>query len=265
MTAHILSSVADGVGTITFNRPESMNAASPELTDGFVEITQAFERDPDVHCVVIRGAGAHFMAGGDVKEFHADVVADQPTYAAQLERRVIAGQLAYHRLRRMAKPVIVSVQGAIAGLGVSVVAAADLAIAADDAMFSLAYRHIGLSADGGASYFLPRIVGERRAMEIALLGERFNAAKALDWGIVNRVVPRADLEAETLKLARGLADGPTLALGHIKRLFRTALDTGWAEQGAREAESISTLAASADHLEGLSAFLEKRKPAFTGR
>lgn len=265
MTDHIVSSIDDGIGTILFNRPESLNAATPELTDGFVEITQAFERDPSVRCVVIKGAGEHFMAGGDVKEFYGDVVADQAAYAAGLEKRVVAGQIAYHRIRRMAKPVLVAVQGAVAGLGVSVMAAADLAIASDNTVFSLAYRHIGLSADGGASYFLPRIVGERRALEIGLLGERFPAAKALDWGLVNWVVPHADLAAETAKIARRLADGPTRALGQIKQLFRTSLDNGWEEQGAREAESISTLAATADHREGLSAFLEKRKPVFTGR
>lgn len=265
MTDHILAEISDGVGTITLNRPEAMNAASPQMVDGFVEITQDFERDPNVRCVVIAGAGKHFMAGGDVKEFYSAVSRRQADYAAELEKRVVAGQLAYHRLRRMAKPVLASVQGAAAGLGISIMCAADLAIASDDAVFSLAYRHIGLSADGGASYFLPRIVGERRAMQIALLGERFCAAKAVEWGLINWVVPRADLTAETHRIALELANGPTLALGQIKQLFRTSLDTGWAEQGAREAQSISMLAASDDHLEGLSAFLEKRRPVFTSR
>jgi len=264
MTDHIVSSIADGVGTIMFNRPEALNAASPEMVEGFVEITQAFEQNPHVRCVVMKGAGEHFMAGGDIKDFHHDVSRDQAAHASGLEKRVVAGQLAYHRLRRMKKPVLVSVQGAAAGLGISIICAADLAIAADDANFSLAYRHIGLSSDGGVSYFLPRIVGERRALEIALLGDRLTAAKALDWGIVNWTVPRADLTAETDKIARRLADGPTLALADIKRLYRTSLDNSWEEQGAREAESISAMAATADHLEGLTAFIEKRKARFTG-
>ena len=265
MTDHIKSSIEDGVGTILLNRPKQMNAASPELVDGFVEITQAFERDPSVKCVVIRGAGDHFMAGGDVKEFHADVSANQERHAAQLEKRVVAGQLSYHRLRRMEKPVLVSVQGAAAGLGISIICAADLAIASEDATFSLAYRHIALSSDGGVSYFLPRIVGERRALEIAMLGERLPAQKALDWGIVNWTVPRAELEARTMKIARQLAEGPALALGQIKRLYRASLDNSWEEQGAREAESISYLAGTQDHLEGLSAFLEKRPARFSGK
>jgi 2-(1,2-epoxy-1,2-dihydrophenyl)acetyl-CoA isomerase len=165
----------------------------------------------------------------------------------------------------MQKPVLIAVQGAAAGFGLSIVAAADLAIAADDAFFSLAYRHIGLTADGGASYFLPRIVGERRALEIALLGERFSAQKALEWGLLNWVVPRASLEEEAWKIARKLAEGPTLALGQAKRLLRTSLETTWDEQSAREAESVAAMAATADHLEGVTAFVEKRKPRFTGR
>ncbi len=265
MTDHIVSSVTDGVGRILFNRPEAMNALSPALVDGLVTITHSFERDPAVRAVLIQGAGENFMAGGDVKEFHAGILAGQDAHAASLERRIVTGHLAIHRLRRMPKPVLVCVQGAAAGFGLSMVAAADLAIAADDAVFSLAYRHIGLTADGGASYFLPRIVGERRALEIALLGERFGARQALDWGLLNWIEPRATLEERALSLARKLAEGPTLALGGAKALFRNSLDTGWEEQSMREAESIVATAATEDHREGVSAFVEKRRPVFTGR
>ena len=262
---HIKFDVTDGIGTILFNRPEALNALSPEMVEGLIDATQKFERDPAVRCVVIRAAGDTFMAGGDVKGFYQALTERRAEHAAALERRVVNGHLAIHRLRRMAKPVLVSVQGAAAGFGLSLVTVADLAIAAVDALFSLAYRHIGLTADGGASYFLPRIVGERRALEISLLGERFSAEKALDWGLLNWVTPRAELEAETMKIARKLADGPTLALGAAKRLFRKALESSWDEQSAREAESISMAAASDDHLEGVPAFIEKRKARFVGR
>ncbi len=264
MSDDIESSVQDGVGTLLFNRPEALNALSPGLVEGLIDATRRFEQDPLVRCVLIRGAGKTFMAGGDIKAFHRSLTETREAHLAGFERRIVNGHLAIHRLRRMMKPVLVAVQGAAAGFGLSIVAAADLAIAADDAVFSLAYRHIGLTADGGASYFLPRIVGERRALEIALLGERFSARKALEWGLLNWIVSAAELDAEAMKIARKLAEGPTLALGHAKRLFRTSLDTTWEEQSQREAESIAIVAPSDDHLEGVTAFLEKRQPRFTG-
>ena len=264
MADHLLTEVDDGVGSITLNRPEALNASSPEMIDGLMEATRRFERDDAVRCVVIRGAGKAFSAGGDVKRFHEALTTDRAGHAAQMEQRVVSGHLFIHRIRRMPKPVLVSVQGAATGLGLSIVCAADLAIAADDAVFSLAYRHVGLSADGGVSYFLPRIVGERRALEIVLLGERFGADKALAWGLVNWTAPAAELEAETMKIARKLADGPTRAMGMGKRLFRSSLQSTWDEQSAREAESIAEAVESDDHLEGVSAFLEKRRPSFTG-
>lgn len=265
MPEHLKSEIAEGVGSIIFNRPETLNALSPELVEGLIDVTQRFERDPEVRCVVIRAEGKAFMAGGDVKGFHQSLVADRQGHADALERRIVNGHLAIHRLRRMRKPVLVSVQGAAAGFGFSIVCAADLAIAADDATFSLAYRHIGLTADGGASYFLPRIVGERRALEIAILGERFTAQKALSWGLLNWVVPRDTLVEETLAIARRLASGPTRALGDAKRLFRGSLESSWDEQSAREAESVSAMAESDDHLEGVTAFVEKRQPVFKGQ
>lgn len=265
MTDHIKFSVADGVGRLLFNRPEVLNALSPDMAHDLVDITLSLERDPAVRCVLIQGAGDNFMAGADVKGFHADMTKDQAAYAAGLEQRVVNGHLAIHRLRRMPKPVLVCVQGAAVGFGLSLVTAADLAIAADDAVFSLAYRHIGLTADGGVSYFLPRIVGERKAVEIALLGERFTAQQALDWGLLNWLEPRATLEERALKIALKLAQGPTLALGGAKRLFRNSLDHSWDQQSVLEGESISAMAATADHREGVAAFIEKRKPQFVGR
>jgi 2-(1,2-epoxy-1,2-dihydrophenyl)acetyl-CoA isomerase len=165
----------------------------------------------------------------------------------------------------MQKPVLASVHGATAGIGIGLMLAADLAIASDEAFFTLAYRHIGLSADGGSTYFLPRVVGERRALELALLGDRFTAARALEIGIVNWVVPRAALADETAKLARRLADGPTVALGLAKTLIRSSFDNSWDEHSHREAESFARAVATEDHLEGVTAFVEKRKPHFSGR
>ena len=178
-TAHVLVEVKDGIGWHTLNRPEALNTLSREMKDILFDATADFEHDPAVRCVVIRGNGRHFMAGGNIKEFNKSLRSgDRRTIsAASRPAWWLTHQVIYH-LRRMPKPVLASIHGAVAGFGLSLVMASDLAIASDDADFYLAYRRIGLSADGGASYFLPRIVGERRALEIALLGERFDAHKA---------------------------------------------------------------------------------------
>ena len=262
---HLLAETKDGIGWLTLNRPESLNALSMEMRDLLVEHTAKFENDPTVRCVVIRGAGDHFQAGGDIKGFHKSLTTEKEAHLAGFEMRVVKAHQAIYQIRRMNKPVIASVQGAAAGFGLSLILNCDLAIAADDSYFTLAYRHIGLSADGGATYFLPRVVGERKALEIALLGERFTAQEAKEQNILNWVVPKAQLAAETEKLARKLADGPTFALGVAKRLIRTSFDNSWDEHSHREAEGLAACAATDDHFEGLNAFLEKRKAVFKGR
>ena len=173
---HVLAEVKDGIGWLTLNRPEQLNALSMEMRDLLIEHSAKFEKDPAVRCVVIRGAGTHFMAGGDIRGFHKSLTTEKEAHLAGFEMRVVRAHQAIYQIRRMQKPVLASVQGAAAGFGLSLILNCDLAIASDDSFFTLAYRHIGLSADGGATYFLPRVVGERKALEIALLGERFTAA-----------------------------------------------------------------------------------------
>jgi len=263
--AHVIAEIKDGVGIITLNRPESLNALSEEMTKGMIDATSRFERDAAVRCVLIKGAGEHFIAGGDVKGFYERLKANQAEHAAGLEWRVNMMHAIIYSFRRMKKPTVVSVQGAAAGFGLSLMMAADLAIASDDAFFTLAYANIGFSADGGATYWLPRLVGTRKALEIAYLAERFDANKAKELGIVNFVVPRASLEAETQKLVTRLANGPTFAYGEVKKLMHDSLESDFDGQLHREAEAIARCAASADHLEGVTAFVEKRKPAFKGK
>lgn len=168
-------------------------------------------------------------------------------------------------IRCMHKPVVASVNGAAAGFGFSLIMACDLVIAAKDAFFTPAYVNIGVSPDGGATFALPRIVGAKKAAEIAFLGDRFGAATARELGLVNWVVPTADLEAETAKLAARLAQGPTNALGSTKALRNQSLNTSLESQLQAEAQSFAACASKSDFAEGVSAFVAKRKPEFKGK
>lgn len=265
MSEVILVDQADGVATLTFNRPEVRNAIDQEKI-GLLQATLArLENDPAVRVLVLTGAGGHFVAGGDITFFEKskDWTPDERRH--QFESVVHRIHPVVLTLRRMAKPVIAKVRGAAAGWGVSLVMACDLAIAADDARFNLGYTLIGACPEGSGSFFLPRMVGLKKAMELALLSERFDAAQALAWGIVNRVVPVAELDGATRELALRLAAGPTFAYGVTKRLINSALTSSLEQQMQAEAEGFAACAASEDFAEGARAFLERRKPDFKGR
>jgi 2-(1,2-epoxy-1,2-dihydrophenyl)acetyl-CoA isomerase len=254
-----------GVATITLNRPQALNALNRELTVALRDAVFAVENDAAVRCVVLRG-GEHFMAGGDLKWFKT--LAEGRTSAenrVQFEAFVHEVHALILSVRRMPKPVIAGVRGAVAGFGMSLMMATDLAIAADSAYFTLAYTLIGVSPDGGSTFSLPRIVGQKKAMEIALLGERFDAAGAERLGLVNRVVPSASLDAETGKLAARLAAGPTAVYARTKALVNGSLNATLESQLQREAEAFAQSASEPDFQEGLAAFVEKRKPQFKGR
>jgi 2-(1,2-epoxy-1,2-dihydrophenyl)acetyl-CoA isomerase len=253
------------VATLTLNRPEALNALNRELTLALREAVFSVEGDDAVRCVVIRG-GEHFMAGGDLKWFKS-MREGRPAAEnrAQFEGFIHEVHAVIVSLRRMPKPVVASVRGAVAGFGMSLMMAADLALAADSAYFTLAYTLVGVSPDGGSTFALPRIVGQKRAMEIALLGDRFDAAAAERLGLINRVVPSADLDSETAKLAARLASGPTAVYGRTKALLNASLGSSLESQLQREAEAFAQSASEPDFGEGLAAFVEKRKPRFMGR
>ena len=258
--------VADGVATLTLNRPEALNALSLEMMEDLAEATRALKARTDVEVVVVTGAGAHFMAGGDLNDFARQLgqtpQARLATFKAMIEHHI---NPTVETLQSLHQPVIAKVRGACAGFGLSLMLGCDLVVAADDAVFTTAYAAIGLSADGGMSYFLPRQIGIRKAMEMLLLAERIDAAEALRLGLVNRVVAEAELDGEIAALARRLAQGPRHAYGEIKRLLHGAHDRQLAAQLESEAEAFARCSATADFAEGVSAFLEKRKPGFEGR
>lgn len=257
----VLSHLEDGVLTLTLNRPEALNALNLAMIEDLRAATARAEHDEAVGAVVLRG-GEHFMAGGDLKWFHSQLALPPAERQALFEQTIAAVHATTLQVRRMGKPVVASVSGAAAGFGLSLMLACDLAVAADNAYFTLAYCHIGLSPDGGATWFLPRAVGAKRAAEIALLGDRFDAAQAREWGLINRVVPAAELEAESAKLARRLAAGPRQALARTKALLQASSGNSLPEQLFAEQGNFAACSIHPDFAEGLGAFLEKRKPAF---
>ena len=260
MSDTLTYTVADGIATIALNRPQVMNALDAGMIVRLRAVCEKARDDQAVRAIVLHGNGPAFLAGGDVALFHANLPR-LPEMVGQL-----AGELhhAIIALREAAKPVVASVHGAVAGAGISLLAAADLAIAAADTRFTLAYSKIATSPDGGSTYFLPRLVGTRKALELMLLADTFDADTALSLGLVNWVVASEDLATETAKIVRRLASGPTLAYAETKKLVNCTFDRPLAAQLDAEAQAFARCAATADLAEGVTAFVEKRKPTFKG-
>ncbi len=258
----ILLTSAGPVATVTMNRPSVLNALDPDMAALLVDAFQRLERDPAVRVVILNGAGGAFMAGGDVKMFAGLA----PLPPEERRRRIMGLIQLFHALvltiRRMPQPVIASVHGAVAGGGLSLMAACDLAIAAASATFSVAYSRIATSPDGGSTHFLPRFVGQKRAMEMALLSDRFDGARAEAIGLINRSVPDDQLAAETMAMAERLAKGPRAAIAATKRLLRDSFEHSIESQIQAELESFADLSATADFAEGVTAFAEKRPAVF---
>ena len=260
-----------GVCRITFNRPAALNAINRDMAYALRDIAAQVRGDDSVRCVILNGAGDHFMAGGDIKAFKAFLDDGPDGRPGEAEIRTeFEGLLdIVHEFitdfREMPKPVIGSVQGAVAGAGVSLMLACDMVLAAEDAFFTLAYCHIGTSPDGGSTYALPRTLGLKRAFEITLLGDRFDARTALDAGLVNRLVAGNRLQAKTEALAQRLAQGPAIAYARTKALLNASFDRTLKEQLAAETQAFTDCAVSEDFTEGVRAFTEKRPARFTGK
>ncbi|MFN0161223.1 MAG: enoyl-CoA hydratase/isomerase family protein [Burkholderiales bacterium] len=253
--------VKDNVAWIRFNRPESFNAVNFQATSEFYDIINRCGADRSVRAVVLTGTGDRaFCAGGDVAEF----VQRGEDLELLLKEMTTLLHTGISRLAWLRAPVIAAINGVAAGAGLSFAACCDLAIAADTAKFTSAYTQIGLTPDGSSTYFLTRLLGQRRVKELYLTNRVLTAQEALDWGLVNRVVPAADLMTEVTKLATQLAKGPTEAYGGVKKLVMMSSNDTLESQMERETRSIVEMGRTKDAREGLKAFVEKRKPNFIG-
>jgi 2-(1,2-epoxy-1,2-dihydrophenyl)acetyl-CoA isomerase len=259
----IRTSVEDGVAIVTLADPATMNAAGG---DTVTELTQAFQAiasgEGGARAVILTGEGRGFCSGANLAANPGGGGNGQPPDAG-------AGLKAIYNpfvtlLRDFDLPIVTAVNGAAAGVGCSLALMGDIIVAGESAYFLQAFRRIGLVPDGGSTYLLPRLIGKARAMEMALLGEKIPAAKALDWGLVNRVVPDDQLMPTALEIARELAKGPR-AIGMIRKIMLTSLDAEWADALEQEADTQTVAGRTADFREGVQAFLQKRPAQFQGR
>ncbi|HEU0129912.1 MAG TPA: enoyl-CoA hydratase-related protein [Mycobacteriales bacterium] len=252
--------VADGVATVTVNRPDAMNAADQAVRDGLRAAFEEAAEDGDVRAVLITGEGRAFCVGQDLKELLPLYEADDPDLGG-----IVAGfNDVATTLATLPKPTVAAINGAAAGAGASIAFACDFRIASEKASFAMAFSKIGLVPDTGASWTLPRLVGSAKALELLLLSEPVRAEEALRLGLVTRVVPAESLAEEAGAFARQLAAGPTVAYGYIKRLVAESFTTSLPDALAREAELQAAAGRTDDHVNAVRSFLAKEPPTFRG-
>jgi 2-(1,2-epoxy-1,2-dihydrophenyl)acetyl-CoA isomerase len=257
----LMYTVKGSVATITMDRPNCYNALNGQMAEELLEAVLTSREDRTVRVVVLMGAGQAFCAGGDVGELieHAD------TLTLHVKRLLVSLHSVISCICRMSKPVIAGVGGVTAGAGMGLAMACDLAVATQSARFTMAYTRLGLPPDAGSSYFLPRLVGLRRAMELTFTNRILTADEAKEWGLINRVVPDAEFVTAVRAMADELAAGSSLALSRAKRLLFMSDHASLETQMENEAQLIALSSQSADVREGLKAFTEKRPPIFSGQ
>ncbi len=258
----LIVAVENGVGTITLNRPEAMNAFGDGMREKLLETLESFADDSAVRCVVITGAGKAFCAGGDIASM-ADLQDANDT--AVVEARMTMAAHVVQTIRRMPQPVIAAVNGAAAGGGMNLALACDIRLASDRAIFAESFVKIGLVPDWGGFSLLPQLVGTAKAMELMMLGDRIDATEASRLGILNHVYPHDEFEEEVARFAMRLASGPPTTLARIKEGVYLGARVSMAEGFAYEYQTQRQVFLADDAREGMRAFLEKRAPVFGGR
>lgn len=246
------------VATLRFNRPAALNALDVPMAEAFLAAARDIAADKSVRAVLLSGSGKGFMAGGDLAVLQADPLGGAKALIGPLHEALVV-------LAGIDAPIVAQVHGVAAGAGLSLMLQADFVLAAEGTRFNLAYVNIGASCDVGASWALPRWVGLRRALEIAMLGDMLDAAGAERMGLINQVLPADALPEAAMALAQRLAGGPTVALGQLRRLMRASFDRALPEQLDAESAAFQVCAATEDFRTGVDAFFARSKPSFSGR
>ncbi len=264
MNQDLLEAIKDGVAVLTLNRPERLNAMSLPMLDGLLEALPRLAEDPDVGVVVVTGAGRGFCAGGDVKAMAEGREMEGTTMEERAQ--ALRSRMEVSRwLHEMSKPTIAMVRGPAAGAGLSLAMACDMRVAGDSARFGTAFARVGYSGDFGGSFFLTHLVGTAKARELYYTAELLDAQQALSLGLVNRVVPDARLEEETITLASRIARGPRVAHRYMKRNMNAAESGTLKDLLDLEAWHHTRTGMTEDHREAAQAFVDKREPVFRGR
>jgi 2-(1,2-epoxy-1,2-dihydrophenyl)acetyl-CoA isomerase len=265
-SAFVIRNLEQGVLTLTLNRPDSLNALNAPLVTELRAALDAAAHDAEVGAIVLRGAGRGFSAGGDLREGATTRWSGDAANASEEWRDSLRGAMEASRLlHQLPKPTIAMVRGPAAGAGLSLAAACDLRIASTTAVFTTAFVKVGFSGDFGITYFLTRLVGTAKARELMLLSDKIDAAEALRIGLVNRVVPDDALEAQTMAIARQIANGPRIANRYIKQNLNAAEEGRLEQLFDMEATHLTRTRQTQDHVEAAQAFVEKRAPVFRGK
>ncbi|MGE7764273.1 enoyl-CoA hydratase/isomerase family protein [Peribacillus sp. NPDC096540] len=254
---HLLTEVNNNVLIVTLNRPESLNAFSPDMISNLTKTITDVKHKPNIRAVVIKGAGRSFTAGGDVKSMGQASAGQLYDHVGKMNDCILA-------MDSSEVPIIAAVHGFAAGAGFNLALACDLIVASDDSQFAMSFSQVGLISDGGGSYFLPKLIGPHLAKQLFFSAEPISAERLYQLGVINYLFPLNQLEEETLKLADKLASGPTKAFGMMKKLVTHSFTATLDEMLEQERITQTLMASTEDHLEGVAAFKEKRKPEFTG-
>ncbi len=259
MNESVLYEAKGAIAHVTLNRPEQMNAMNIDLIDGLAAAMEK-ARSPEIRAVILKANGRCFCAGGDIRAFNR-FIDEGTTIPALMPDRL---HEMVETMRNLEKPILASVHGPAAGAGAPLALACDLVVASEDAAFNFAYARIGLTPDGSSTYFLPRHVGMKKATEIFMMLPTYTAKEAMELGLINWVVPSAELAAKTAAIALQLSEGPTTAFGRLKKLVNATYDNSLHDQLALETKMICDSSTTEDFKTGIKAFLAKETPKFKG-